>query len=226
MWQKAHPIWLRVWFMKSWLSERHVIKKSDNASFFVEDILVRKCIENFYPRSWIAKVIIRKTSKDGEIIIFTSKTWILMGKDWAKLKDCETLLKKKFSKDFKITLKTTKIPELSSKIMAEHIATQLESRMPFRKVAKQVMAQVMEKWAEWVKIKVWWRLWWVDIARRELFSKGRVPLQTIRADIDYTYTTANTKYWILWIKVWIAKWEIFEKKNTITAIKEFNEKFD
>jgi small subunit ribosomal protein S3 len=113
--------------MKSRLSERHVIKKSDNAAFFVEDILVRNFVEKFYPRSGIAKIIIRKTAKDGEIIIFTSKTGILMGKDGAKLKECESLLKKKFSKEFKITLKTTKIPELSSKIMAEHIATQLES---------------------------------------------------------------------------------------------------
>jgi small subunit ribosomal protein S3 len=88
------------------------------------------------------------------------------------------------------------------------------------------MAQVIEKGAEWVKIKIGWRLGWVDIARRELFSKGRVPLQTIRADIDYTYTTANTKYWILGIKVWIAKGEIFEKKNTTNVVKEFNEKFE
>jgi small subunit ribosomal protein S3 len=110
--------------------------------------------------------------------------------------------------------------------MAEYIATQLESRMPFRKIAKQVLSQVMEKWAVWIKIKVWWRLWGVDIARKETFNQWRVPLQTLRADIDYCSLQAHTKYGVLWVKVWIAKWEIFAKKSRQTLMKELVEKID
>ena len=106
-----------------------------------------------------------------------------MGKDGSKIKEFENLILKKFNKVFKVSIKAVKIPELSSRIMAEHIATQLEGRMPFRKVAKQVIAQVMEKGALWVKIRVWWRLWWVDIARNETFSKGEKPSHLIQ-DIE------------------------------------------
>jgi small subunit ribosomal protein S3 len=115
---------------------------------------------------------------------------------------------------------------LSAKIMSEHIATQLEWRMPFRKVAKQVVTQVMEKWAVWVKVRVGGRLGGVDIARTETFNKWRVPLQTLRADIDYSYTTAETKYGILGIKVWIAKWEVYAKKSKQALMRDIIDKVD
>lgn len=226
MWQKAHPIGLRVGVIKSRASERHAKDKKQNWDFFVEDIRLRDFVESFYPRSWISKVVIRKTAKEGEIIFFASKVWIIMGKDGSKIKEFEDIVSKKFKKSFKVSIKAVKIPELSAKIMAEHVATQLEARMPFRKVAKQVLAQVMEKWAQWVKIKVWWRLWWVDIARRETFSQGRVPLQTLRADIDYHYTVANTKYGALGVKIWIAKWEVYVKKSKQTIMKDLIERVD
>lgn len=102
-------------------------------------------------------------------------------------------------------VKAVKKPELSAKIMAEYAATQIESRMPFRRVAKQIVQKVMEKGAIGVKVQVGGRLGGVDIARREKFSDGRVPLQTLRSDIDYHYTQAVTKYGVIGVKVWIAK---------------------
>ncbi len=226
MWQKAHPIGLRIGIVKSWFSERHSKGKKQNADFFVEDIKLRDFIEEFYPRCGISRVVVRKTAKEGEVIIFASKVGVVMGKDGAKIQELEDKILKKFWKVFKISIKAIKVPELSAKIMAEHIATQLEARMPFRKVAKQVLTQVMEKWAVWVKIKVWWRLWWVDIARQETFNQGRVPLQTLRADIDYCSMQAHTKYGVLWIKVWIAKGEIFAKKSKQTLMKELIDRID
>lgn len=226
MWQKAHPIGLRVGIVKSWLSERHSKWKRQNSDFFIEDMKLRALIEEFYPRAGISRLVVRKTAKEWEVIIFASKIGTIMGKDWSKLQSLEDKILKEFGKVFKITIKAIKVPELSAKIMAEHVATQLEARMPFRKVAKQILKQVMDKWAVGIKVKVWGRLWWVDIARKETFSDGRMPLQTLRADIDYHDMQAHTKYGVLGVKVWIAKWEIFAKKTKQSMMKEIVDKLE
>lgn len=213
MWQKAHPIGMRVWIMKSWPSEWFAKTKKQSSDFFVEDIQIRDFVEKEFPRSWIAKVVIRKTEKECEIIIFSAKVWQLMWKDGEKIKTFESKLKKKFGKDIKINLKDVRNPELSAKVMAEFIASQLENRMPYRKVAKNVMQKVMKKWAKWIKIQIWGRLNWADMARTEMFIDGRVSLQTFRNDIDYHYLQAMTKYWVLGVKVWIEKWVLWSKKT-------------
>jgi small subunit ribosomal protein S3 len=133
---KSHPIGMRVGIMKSRPAERFAKYKRTGADFFVEDIKMRKFVDDFFSRSGISKVVIRKTAKEGEIIIFSSKVGVLMGKQGAKIKEFEDALKKKFKKDMKVIIKEVKVPELSAKIMAEFIASQLEARMPFRKVAK------------------------------------------------------------------------------------------
>ncbi len=216
MWQKAHPIGLRVWIIKSRWSERFAKSKKQSQQFFVEDIEIRRLIDSHFHRSWISKIVIRKTEKEWEIIIFTAKVGLIMWKNGEKIKSFEELLSKKFWKSFKVNVKNIKSPELSARVMAEFVAVQIESRMPFRKVAKSTVQKIMEKWAVWVKVQVKWRLWGVDIARMEKFSEWRVPLQTLRADIDYYYCTANTKYGVIWVKVWIAKWEVYGKKSKVT----------
>ncbi len=219
MWQKVNPLWMRVWIVKSRPCEWFAKTDKQSRNFFVEDIKIREFIDKFYFRSWISKVIIRKTDKEWEIIIFTSKVWVLMWKQWVKIKKFEKELSKKFNKKFKVNVKEVRVPELSAKIMAEFVAKQLENRMPYRKVAKTVLQKVMAKWAVWIKIQIWWRLNWVDIARSEQFIDWRVSLQTFRLDIDYHYLQAMTKYWVLWIKVWIQKWVIYKKKHTKTKSK-------
>jgi len=213
MWQKVNPIWMRVGLMKSRPSEWFAKSQLQWADFFVEDIKIRDYIENKYPQTGIAKVIIRKTAKEWELIIFTSKVWVLMWKQGANIKILETELLKKFSKPFKVIVKEVKIPELSAKIMAEFVANQLENRMPYRKVAKNVLQKVMQKWATGIKIQIGWRLNGAEIARSEKFIDGRVSLQTFRADIDYHYLQAMTKYWVLWVKVWIEKGTLYNKKK-------------
>ena len=121
------------------------------------------------------------------------------------MKEFEQELLKKFKKPFKVTVKEVKNPELSAKVMAEYVASQLEERMPFRKVAKNVLQKVMERGALGIKIQIAGRLGGVDIARSEKFIDGRVSLQTFRADIDYYYLQAMTKYGVLGVKVWIEK---------------------
>jgi len=105
-------------------------------------------IEKSFPRSGIAKIIIRKTEAIGEVIIFTSKVGVIMGRDGKKIKSFESLLKKKHGKEYKVILKEVRIPELSAKIMAEFAASQIENRMPFRRVCKGIVQKVMEKGAE------------------------------------------------------------------------------
>ncbi len=217
MWQKVNPIGMRVGIVKSWPCEWFGKTKRAGADFFVEDIKLRKFIEKTFPRTGISKVVIRKTNKEGEIIIFTSKVGVLMGKQGTKIKEFEDELKTKFGKDLKVVVKEVKNPELSAKVMAEFIASQLESRMPYRKVAKNVLQKIMEKGAAGVKIQIGGRLGGTDIARTEKFIDGRVSLQTFRSDIDYCHLQAMTKYGVLWVKVWIEKWVLNAKSNVATA---------
>lgn len=209
MWQKVHPIGFRTGVIKSWQSEWFAKSKQDNKALFIEDVNVRNYVDTYYARKWVAKIVIRKTMQEGEIILFSSKPAVILGKDGITLKTLEDQLKAKFNKVFKVSVKEVRVPELSAKIMAEFVASQIEGRTPYRRVAKQLLDTVMQKWALGIKIQVGGRLNGADISRAEKFIKGRIPLQTLRADIDYRYTTAMTKYGILGIKVWICKGEMF-----------------
>lgn len=211
MWQKTNPIGFRVWITKSWPCEWYAKSKSQSAKFVVEDVKIREFVDDFYKRSWLAKLVIRKTEKDWELIIFTAKPAAILWKDWKKLEIFQSKLKDLVWKEFKVIVKQIKVPEFSAKIMAEFATQQLESRMPYRRVWKTLLQKVMDKWALWIKIQIWWRLWWADMARTEKFNAWRVPLQTLRSDIDYHYTTALTKYGILGVKVWICKWDLYNK---------------
>lgn len=196
---------MRVGIMKSWPSEWFAKTKRMGSDFFIEDIKIRNFIDKSFPRSGISKVVIRKTQKEGEIILFATKVGVLMGKNGEKIKTVEKKLKDLFGKEFKINVKEVRTPELSARVMAEFIATQIENRMPYRKVIKNTVSKIMEKGAEGVKIQIGGRLNGTDIARSEHFIDGRVSLQTFRSDIDYHYLQAMTKYGVLGIKVWIQK---------------------
>ena len=213
MWQKVNPVGMRVGIMKSRPSEWFAKTRKMNADFFVEDIQIRDFVEKQLARSGVAKIVIRKTLKEGEIIVFASKVGVLMGKNGERIKKLESDLCKRFGKPIKINVKEVRVPELSAKIMAEYVASQLEARMPYRKVVKNVLAKVMEKGANGIKIQIGGRLWGADIARSEKFIDGRVSLQTFRSDIDYHYLQAMTKYGVLWIKVWIEKGVIPSSKK-------------
>ncbi|AHB40851.1 ribosomal protein S3 [candidate division SR1 bacterium RAAC1_SR1_1] len=218
MGQKANPVGMRVGIVKSWPCEWFGKTKAIGSDFFVEDIKIRRFIEKTFPRTGVSKVVIRKTNKEGEIIIFTSKVGVLMGKQGTKVKEFEDMLKKTFNKDFKVVVKEVKNPELSAKIMAEFIAAQLEARMPYRKVAKNVLQKIIEKGAAGAKIQIGGRLGGTDIARTEKFINGRVSLQTFRSDIDYCHLQAMTKYGVLGVRVWIQK-GVLNTKNSVTTKK-------
>lgn len=222
MGQKVDPRGFRVGLVKDWPCEWFAKNKAMAAKFAIEDIKIRNLIEEFYKRSGIWKVVIRRANDkpEWEIIIFTAKPALVIGKEWKKLKQFEEKLYKLFWRKYSIRVKEIKVPELSAKVMAEYIAAQLEKRMPHRRVAKMVLQKVMDKGAIWVKVQIGGRLWGADMARTEKFIKWRVPLQTLRADIDYHLTTALTKYGILWVKVWIYKWDILESRSSRKKFKK------
>ncbi|MDR3169600.1 MAG: 30S ribosomal protein S3 [Candidatus Peribacteria bacterium] len=220
MGQKVNPVGMRVGIMKSRPSERFAKTKRQGADFFIEDIQVRNFIDKKFSRAGISKVVIRKTAKEGEIILFATKVGVIMGKNGEKIKEVERKLKEKFHKEFKINVKEVRSPELSARVMGEFIATQIENRMPYRKVIKNTVAKIMEKGADGVKVQIGGRLNGTDIARTEHFIDGRVSLQTFRSDIDYHYLQAMTKYGVLGIKVWIQKGTQYSsvKKNKKATI--------
>ncbi len=203
MWSKIDPRGHRIWIMKNRPCEWYSHSQNQSSAFFVEDLKIRELVDTHYYRTAIAKVVIRKTDKEGEVLIFTAKPATVLGRDGDKLAKFEKKLRKITNRDFKVSIKEVKIPELSAKIMAEFACIQMENRMSYRRVAKSVLQKVMEKGAIGVKVQIAWRLNGADMSRNEKFTEGRIPLQTLRADIDYHYTTARTKYGILWIKVWI-----------------------
>ncbi|HMY80730.1 MAG TPA: 30S ribosomal protein S3 [Candidatus Absconditabacterales bacterium] len=218
MGQKAHPVGLRVGTMKSWMSEWFPRKKSQKSDMFVEDIKLRNFISKACPNCGIAKIVIRKTSSEGELLIFTSKPAFILGKDSKNILNLETKINRLFGKPFKITLKEVRTPELSAKVMNEFIIQQIENRLPFKRVCKQIIEKVMEKGAQGIKIQISGRLNGVDIARTEKYAQGVVPLQTLRADIDYHYDVAKTKYGVLGVKVWICRGELFKKEKGLIQI--------
>jgi len=203
MWSKIDPRGHRIWVMKNRPCEWYSHSQNQSSAFFVEDMKIRELVDDHYFRTAIAKVVIRKTDKEGEVLIFTAKPASVLGRDGENLAKFEKKLHKITRRTFKVSIKEVKVPELSAKIMAEFACIQMENRMSYRRVAKTVLQKVMEKWAIWVKVQIAWRLNGADMSRNEKFTEGRIPLQTLRADIDYHYTTARTKYWILGIKVWI-----------------------
>lgn len=217
MGQKIDPRGQKVGITMPWSSEWFWKNRKQAAQFFLEDIRMRDFTEVFYVRAGISKTVIRKAEKECELLIFTAKPAAILWKEGQKLKEFENALFKKFGFQVKVQVKEIKVPELSAKIMSEFAAMQIEGRMPYRKIAKSVLQKVMEKGAQGVKVQIGGRLAGADISRTEKFTDGRLPLQTLRTDIDYHYTTALTKYGILGIKVWICKWDL-EKKNKNLAL--------
>ena len=218
MWQKVDPRGFRTGIVKGWVSEYFAPTKSKSAQYMVQDLKVRRLTDKFYKYCGISKLVFRKGETSdkvkNDILIFTAKPALVLGKDGKKLEDYKTLLKKEFNEEFDVIVKELSKPESSAKVMADFVCQQLEKRMPYRRVIKTTIEKVMWKGLKGIKIQIAWRLNGAEMARNETFKDGRIPLQTLRADVDYHYTTALTKYGILGVKVWIYKWDIDENRKS------------
>lgn len=209
MWHKVSPISFRIPYIKTWKSSWFADKKlyKDTLSL---DIKAREILK--HELKWIPvwDIIVAKDQDSVSIVIYTAKSALILGKTWENLERLEALLNRKLGLKVKVSVKEIKKPDLNAKIVWFMVSNQIEKRMPYKRAIKQAISKTMEKWAGWIKIKVWGRLNWAEIARKETFKEGNIPTQTIRSDIDYTTFRAETVYGTIWIKVWIYKWQIYK----------------
>jgi small subunit ribosomal protein S3 len=204
--QKTHPVGFRLGIVRAWDANWYEDKSFSNK--LQEDALVRNYVHNRLKKAGIARVQIDRTPKRAVVTIHTSRPGIVIGKSGKEIAQLEEELKKVTLKEIKILIHEIKRPELDAFLVAEAIAGQLEGRISFRRAMKQSITAAMRMGAEGIKVMCAGRLGGAEIARTEHYKDGRIPLQTLRADIDYAGATAHTIYGAIGVKVWICKGEI------------------
>jgi small subunit ribosomal protein S3 len=205
---KAHPKLLRVGITEEWDSAWFSNKRKYK-DILKEDLLIREYLSKKFGKGIIEKIKIERSGDKLNIIIRTSKPGVVIGRGGTGVETLAKEISKKIkNKEIKIDIEEVKDPSLSASIIAQQIASDIERRVPFRKVVKRAMERVLQrKGVEGVKIKVKGRLNGVEIARAETFKQGKLPLQTLRSNIDYAHETANCTYGVVSVKVWIYKGE-------------------
>ncbi len=213
MGQKMHPHGLRVGVIKDWDSKWYADKKS-YSDYLVEDHKIREYVKKKLFISGISKVVIERTTKLVKVNVYTAKPGIVIGKGGTLVETLKTDLQKMIGKDVKIDIIEVKDADINAQLVAENICAQLEKRISFRRAMKQAMAKAMKAGALGIKTSVSGRLAGADMARTEFYKEGTIPLQTLRADIDYGFYEANTTYGKIGVKVWIYKGEVLPSKKT------------
>ena len=211
MGQKVNPIGLRLGIIKGWDSSWFGGKTFSDK--LVEDQKIRDYVYARIPKGGISKVVIERTLKRITLTIHTARPGVVIGKGGAEVDRIKEELKKLTSKDIQINIYEIKRPELNAKLVGESIAQQLKARISYRRAMKQAIASAMRVGAQGIKIKVSGRLGGAEMARTEQYKEGRIPLHTLRADIDYHISEANTIYGKIGIKVWIFTGEVFGKRD-------------
>jgi small subunit ribosomal protein S3 len=216
MGQKVNPRALRLKGVQEFLNNWFSI---DNYAFFLnEDVEIRKFVEKNIRRAFISKVIIRRKGADKVLLdIHTSKPGIILGKGGESINAFRNSISKNFKKQFIINVIEEKSPDKSAKLLSELVASQLEKRIPFRRAMKMVVQSALKAGAEGIQVKCSGRLGGVEIARTEWYQKGRMPLHTIRAKIDYYFTEANTIYGKIGIKVWVNHGEVLKDPKSLSS---------
>ena len=215
MGQKVHPHGLRVGVIKDWDSKWYADKK-DFGDNLVEDYKIRKYLKKSLYSAGIAKIEIERNDDKVRIHIHTAKPGILIGKQGAEKDKIKANVEKLIKKNVIIDVVEVRNAEVNAQLAAENIASQLERRISFRRAMKQVMQRAMKMGAKGIKTTCSGRLGGAEIARSEHYHEGTIPLQTLRADIDYGFAEAHTTYGKIGVKVWIYKGEI------LNAAKQFN----
>jgi small subunit ribosomal protein S3 len=211
MGQKVNPVGFRLGIIRGWDSNWYGGKQFSDK--LVEDEKIRKYVGVRIPKGGISKVVIERTLNKITLTIHTARPGVVIGKGGGEVDKIKEELKKLTSKDVQINIMEVKRPEIDSKLVGEAIAQQLEARISYRRAMKQAIASAMRVGAQGIKIKVSGRLGGAEMARTEQYKEGRVPLHTLRADIDYEISEALTVYGKIGIKVWIFKGEVYGKRD-------------
>ncbi len=211
MGQKTNPIGLRLGINRSW--DANWFDERNAAEKISEDVKVRSYIRNRKKKAGIARILVERTTKQLRITINTSRPGVIIGRSGKDITQLEEELKKVTGKDVKILISEIKRPELDALLVAENVAQQLEGRISFRRAMKQAVSSTMRMGAQGIRIMCAGRLGGAEMARTEQYKEGRIPLHTLRADIDYGTAQAATIYGIIGVKVWICKGEVIGKQQ-------------
>ena len=217
MGQKVNPHGLRVGIIKDWDSKWYA--EADFADYLAEDHVIRTFLKKKLYSAGVSRIEIERASERVKVIIYTAKPGVVIGKGGAEIEKVKNELQKlidqsgKSSKKVIVDIKEVKRPDRDAQLVAENIAQQLENRVSFRRAMKSTMGRTMKAGAKGIKTCVSGRLGGADIARSEFYSEGTIPLQTLRADIDYGFAEADTTYGKLGVKVWIYKGEVLPSKK-------------
>lgn len=211
MGQKVNPHGLRVGVIKDWDSKWYA--DADFADYLVEDYNIRKFLKKKLYSAGISKIEIERASDRVKVIVFTAKPGVVIGKGGAEIEVTKKELQKLTGKNVLVDIKEIKRPDRDAQLVAENIAQQLENRVSFRRAMKSCMGRTMKAQALGIKTAVSGRLGGADMARTEFYSEGTIPLQTLRADIDYGFAEADTTYGKLGVKVWIYNGEVLPTKG-------------
>ena len=211
MGQKVNPHGLRVGVINDWDSKWYA--EADFADNLVEDYKIRTYHKNRLYSAGVSKIEIERASDRLKIIIFTGKPGVVIGKAGAEIEKLKEEIQKYTDKKLNLEIKEVKKPDVNAQLVAENIATQLENRISFRRAMKSTMSRTMKAGAKGIKTAVAGRLGGAEMARTEFYSEGTIPLQTLRADIDYGFAEAHTTYGKLGVKVWIYNGEVLPTKG-------------
>ena len=210
MGQKAHPYGFRLGYNKNWQSRW--FSKKEYASFVFEDHKIRTFVKKLLYSAGVSKIEIERFGGKIRLILSTARPGIVIGRKGAEIEKLRGDLKKKFGREFALEVNEIRRPEVESQLVAENIAQQLERRVAFRRAMKRTVTMARKFGAEGIKVTCSGRLAGAEIARTEWYRDGRVPLQTLRADIDFGFAEAHTTYGLIGIKVWVYKGEILDKE--------------
>lgn len=211
MGQKINPVGFRLGVVRGWDSSW--FGGNTLSEKLVEDQKIRKYVDARIPKGGIAKVVIERTLKRITLTIHTARPGVVIGKGGQEVDKIKEELKKLTGKDVQINIFEIKRPELDAKLVGESIAQQIEARISYKRAMKQAIASAMRVGSEGIKVKVSGRLAGSDMARTEQYKEGRIPLHTLRADIDYAISEAQTVYGKIGIKVWVFKGEVYGKRD-------------
>lgn len=209
MGQKVNPIGLRLGIVKTWESRWYADKKY--SEYIHEDHKLRQFLKKKLMHAGVSKIEIERSAKRIRLRIYTARPGIVIGKKGSEIERLKQELEKKVSQEVLIDIQEVRKPEIDAQLVAENVATQIERRVAFRRAMKRGVTSAMRFGALGIKIMCAGRLGGAEMARREWYREGRVPLHTLRADIDYGFTEARTTYGIIGVKVYIFKGEILKK---------------
>lgn len=214
MGQKVNPIGLRLGFNKTWDSIWFAGK--DYAALLKQDLELRSYILKNYKQAQIAKVVLERPAKKPKVTIHCARPGILIGKKGADIEQLKKKLEKIAGCDVSVNIQEERKPDTNATLAAENIASQLERRVSFRRAMKKIVQSAMRAGAEGIRVNVSGRLGGAEIARMEWYREGRVPLHTLRSDVDYGTASAHTTYGVCGVKVWIYKGQTHKAENTVS----------